>query len=117
VVTRAAPPGATGAEFAAKRWGGPTRTTTTIVTVGTAVATLLAENPRRVAWLVQNRGGTDVATSDTRDVAAATGFLLQATGGAQSMNVEEDGEGVCYALYAISTIAGQTVRVQQTERI
>lgn len=111
------PPGATAAEFAENRFGGPTQFLETIVTVGVALVRLVPPNPRRVAWLAQNRGLTNVGFGFNREVAAATGFLLGAEGGVATANVETDGEGVTWEVFAISTVAGQSVRVLETIRV
>ena len=111
------PAGATAAEYAQARFGGPTRLLERDVTIGTAAAELLQNNPRRVAWLAQNRGANDISTSNARDVTTGVGFLLAATGGAQSMEVDEDGEAVTYDRYAISGVAGNVVHVIEVIRV
>jgi len=111
------PKGATAADFATRRWGGPTRLEERQVTIGTTVGDLLANNPRRVFWIAQNRGAADISTSNQRDVTSTTGFLLAATGGVQSMDAEEDGEAVTYARFAISGTAGQVVAIIEVMRV
>ena len=111
------PAGATAALIAEKRFDGPTRSIERDVTVGTTAIQLLDNNPRRVYWLAQNRGANDITVSDTRDVTTSAGFLLAATGGANSMQVDEDGEAVTYDRYAISGVAGNTVRVLEILRV
>jgi len=111
------PAGATAAEITARRFGGPTKIVETLVTVGTTAAKLFDNNPRRVAWTMTNRGSADCAVSFAQDVATGTGFILAASGGAIESYVDEDGETVSAALYAVSGAAGQTVRIVETVRV
>ena len=113
----ALPAGATAADFAARRWGGPIGVDVRLVTVGTTLTELVRNNPRRVLWLVQNRGAGDLSTALDRAVTTANGFLLSASGGLQSMDAEEDGEAVTYPLFAIGAAAGNVVRVLEVFRV
>jgi len=93
--------GATAYEVASARFGGPTRSIERDLTVTTTPSRLLDNNPRRVAWLIQNLGAVDCYNSDRRDVTSVTGFILAASGGVNAMDVLEDGESVAYDRYVL----------------
>lgn len=99
------------------RFGGPTRLRESVVIVGTSLVSLLGNNPRRVSWSAVSRGTGDITASFSRPVVAGVGFLLASFGGTVSANVEEDAELVTYELFAIATIAGNSVYVVEVERI
>jgi len=111
------PAGATAAEITARRFGGPTQIVETLVTVDTTAIKLIGNNPRRVAWTASNRGSSDCAVSFAQDVTTGNGFILAASGGTIESYVDEDGETVSAALYAVSGSAGQTVRIVETVRV
>lgn len=97
-----------------REFGFPTTEAETATTVGTAVAQLVSNNPKRVALVVVNLStgalfiGLDRATSSTRG-------LRLATGGSVSMNYNDDftlparewfiiGDGAGLAFYALEVL-------------
>lgn len=109
--------GATAAEFAQLRFGGPTRVNITLRTIGTLASRLLDNNPRRVGWVAANRGTSDGAFSTDPGVLTTTGLPLQASGGAVSMQVDEDGEAVAWEWYAVTGAAAQSFVVFEFVRV
>ncbi len=113
----ALPAGATAAEFAAVRFGGPTEIKVFQVTVGTGTVRLVDNNPRRVFWIAINNGVNSGAISIRNDVTTGTGIPVQSNGGAVSMDVMEDGEAVAWEWFAITGAAGQNWTVFVIERV
>jgi hypothetical protein len=109
--------GATASEFAQLRFGGPTRVSITIRSIGTVASRLLDNNPRRVGWVAANRGTSDGAFSTDPGVLITTGLPIQAAGGAVSMQVDEDGEAVAWEWYAVTGAAAQSCVVFEFIRV
>lgn len=111
------PAGATAAAYAAARFDGPTRILERDVTIGTSVAQILDNNPKRVAWTIMNNGANDIGTGFTQQVTTAQSFKLASSGGAQRCIVEQDGEEVTYPLFGISGTAGNNVHIVEVMRV
>jgi hypothetical protein len=109
--------GATAAEFAQNRFGGPTRVQSTSVTLSTTFGQILGGNPRRVFWTIINRGTTDVGIDTDPASSQATGILLAAGGGYASMDVTEDGESVAWPVYGASASGTPQVRILEVMRV
>src|SRR5712692_9360944 len=71
------PPGATAAELAAVRFGGPTEIRPSQVTIGTGAARLVDNEPRRVFWIAINQGSSNGAASTRNNVTTTTGIPVQ----------------------------------------
>jgi hypothetical protein len=99
------PTGSTAADFAFARYGARTRPIETRVTVGTTVTQVLANNPRRISAIIENRSGDAGAIGLDREFTLATGKHIADDGGVE-LEIEHEGEGVAYARYAIGAIAG-----------
>ncbi len=109
--------GRTAAVFARNRFGGPTRPAESRVNVGTSVTPLIGNNPRRVFWMAVNRTPNEGALGLDPTLTFANGILLGPNGGFASMAVEEDGEAVGYAVFAIQNIAGGTWYVLEVMQV
>lgn len=99
------------ARFAETRFGAPTRLRDRAVTVATTLGELVPANPDRVAWSAINRSVNNGALGFDRETTFANGVLLGAGGGVAQMSVEEDGEAVTQAVFAINDTAAGTWRV------
>jgi hypothetical protein len=108
---------ATAADFAIRRWGGPTVNRLTSVTVGTTVTRIVANNPRRVKYTLLNLGAVDVFVSPTADVTTSAGLKLVASTGTGEVNAADDGEEVIQEVYAIASAAGNTVMISEVVRV
>lgn len=98
-------PGGTGAtahDLSVKKFGGPTRVTTGLVTVTTSGVRVLLNHPRRVFWELINRSAADISADFQFTNVAGQGFFIPAFGGTLSAAVDEDGELVTVELFAIS---------------
>lgn len=109
--------GATAAEMARRRFGGPTRVVSTSVTLTTAPSTVLAPNPRRVFWTVINRGVVSAAVDIDSGMTFANGILIGAAGGFVQSDVEEDGETVGWAVFGACESGTCVVRVLEVTRV
>jgi hypothetical protein len=103
-------PGAA-ARISDTKFGTTTRIRDRAVSVGTALAELIPQNPDRVAWQAINRSVNNGALGFDREVTFANGVLLGAGGGFAAMSAEEDGEAVTQAVFAINDTAAGTWRV------
>lgn len=111
------PEGATAAVYAAKRYGGPTKIVETDVLIGTTIASVLQNNPRRIFWTMVNNSANDLGFGFNRQVTTAVGFKLAGSGGVASMSVDEDGEAVTYDTFAIGGVAGNNIHLIEVVRI
>ena len=95
--------GSTAHLAAIQRLGFPTRLNTRVVEVSDASATRVLDlNPRRLFWLLVNRGVDDVSLRFESYDVDAFGILATAYGGIVSASVDEDGEAVTYEVWAQS---------------
>jgi len=83
-----------------------------------AVATqVLANNPERIAWTIQNRSAAPMGLGFSGAVDLVNFFQVDANGGVFSMQLDEDGEAVTYPVWLIANAAGQIVYVlEETDR-
>lgn len=109
--------GSTAHEFSSRRFGGPVRPRSRVVSVATTPTQVLDNNPRRVYWLIVNRAVNNGAFDIAADVTAANGILLGAGGGFASMDVELDGETVGYEVWGIQDVAAGSWRVFEVFRV
>ncbi len=99
------------------RFGGGTYPVERLITVGTSLTVILPNNPNRTHWIVQNESVNLIRASSDPTITATSGWYLAASGGVISQDYEEDGEGVGYPLYGISSVAGSVVRVREVIRL
>lgn len=109
--------GATAAEMAQKRFGGPTRVVSTTFTLTTTWQQFIANNPKRVFLTVINRGVVNAAADIELSSTFANGIPLGAAGGFLTMDVEEDGESVGWSLYGACESGTCVVRVLEVMRV
>ena len=104
-------------EVSKQRYLGATYVQEQLILVSDTRVDLLPNNPNRLWWIVQNEGVYDVRMSTDTSISASSGWLLQSGGGVISMSWDDDGDGVGYAVYAISTAPGSKVRVREVIRL
>lgn len=109
--------GATAAQFARNRFGGPTRVNSFPFTFTTTPQIVLGSNPRRVFWLMVNRGIVSVAVDIDPAMTFANGVLLGAAGGFATEDVAEDGETVAWAVFGASESSTAVVRILEVMRV
>ena len=107
----------TAGRFAIARFGGPTTSKTTTVTVATTVTRIVGNNPRRVSVTVYNRGSNNVDIDYAASVTANGGIPLAAASGVMQSTIEDDGEATINELYGIATTAAVTVFVVEVLRV
>ncbi len=112
-----APTGATAATFSENRYGGPITHVLSSPAVTTTAQRILVNNPKRVHWLVVNRGANNIAVDFNEELTYAGSFPLGAEGGVASSDVEEDGETVARPLWAISQAGTNSLRVLEVVRV
>lgn len=102
--------------LSAERYGGPTRADFTNPTVGLAVARLVPNNPKRLAWAVFNRSVSNIFIWFDNSLTISNGILVAPNGYLQ-FYWEEDGELPGYEAFAISGTAGQLVSLVEIMRV
>ncbi len=107
----------TAGRFAIARFGGPTTSKTTTVTVATTVTRIVGNNPRRVSVTIYNRGGNNVDVDYVATVTAHGGIPLTGASGVMQSTIEDDGEAVVQELYGIATTASSSVFVVEVLRV
>ena len=107
----------TAGRFAIARFGGPTTSRTSTVSVATTVTRIVGNNPRRVSVTVYNRGSNNVDIDYTASVTSNGGIPLAAASGVMQSDIEDDGEAVVQELYGIATTAAVTVFVVEVLRV
>ena len=107
----------TAGRFAISRWGGPTTSKLTSVTVGTTASRIVLNNPRRVKLTLLNLGASDVYVGFDSSVTTSAGIKLVASTGFLESNASDDGEEVLSEYWAISAAAGNTVMVSEVYRV
>jgi len=90
---------------------GKGRTESNVVTVGTSAQRLVRPNPQRRELIIQNRGTSDIFIDNTENPSTTTSLIVQSDGGEVVLLKEEDGDLVIDKWVAISTVAGQSVKV------
>ncbi len=107
----------TAGRFAIARFGGPTTSRTSTVTVATSVTRIVGNNPRRVSVTVYNRGVNNVDVDYVATVTAGGGIPLTGASGVMQSTIEDDGEAVVQELYGIATTAASSVFVVEVLRV
>lgn len=103
---RAGPSRTAGEDFSFREFGGSTRRRERRVTVGTVMAQILANNPDRVRWLIQNRSSVDGALSYSQQGTVGNSLLLTANGGYVMSAVRDDGDVTGDEVFGVSNAAG-----------
>jgi hypothetical protein len=98
-------------EVGARLLGVRTTLRTRSFVLGTSVVEVLPENPRRLGWMVSNRGEFYVELSHDRSLLPGGGLLLTGEGGSASMTVVEDGEVTGYAVYGVAVGSPSTIHI------
>jgi hypothetical protein len=106
--------GATAAAYAEQLFGGITKCVSTLVPVTTGQVQLLANNPRRIFWYVQNVAVNNMYVMRPDDLANNIGVLLGANGGWVSMRLQYDGEAVTEAIWGTNLVATGNAYVMET---
>lgn len=107
----------TAGRFAIARFGGPTTSRTSTVTVGTTVTRIAGNNPRRVSITIYNRGLNNVDIDYVATVTSGSGIPLTGASGVASASIEDDGEAVINEVYGIATTASSSVFVVEVIRV
>lgn len=94
--------GQTAARFSLSRWGIPVTPFPSRPSASTTAANILTGDPRRVFWLVTNRGATDVNLDIGTTAVAGQGVLLAAGGGWASCDALEDGEAPTWPVSVVA---------------
>ncbi len=84
--------------------------------IDTSRTDILPNNPNRLAWQMINEGADDVRVSTDPTVSQVSGWLLVKSGGVISMIYYDDGEAVGYAVYGVTTVANNRIRVREILR-
>lgn len=107
----------TAGRFAIARFGGPTTSRTSTVTVGTTVTRIAGNNPRRVSITIYNRGLNNVDIDYVSSVTSGSGIPLTGSSGVAQSTIEDDGEAVINEVYGIATTAASSVFVVEVIRV
>lgn len=107
----------TAGRFSITRFGGPTTSRTSTVSVLTTVTRIVGNNPRRVSITIYNRGVNNVDIDNVATVATGSGVPLTAASGVAASTIEDDGEAVINELYGIATTAAVSVFVVEVMRV
>lgn len=107
----------TAGRFAIARFGGPTTSRTSTVSVLTTVTRIAGNNPRRVSITIYNRGTNNVDIDNVATVSTGSGVPLTAASGVVASTIEDDGEAVINEIYGIATTATVSVFVVEVIRV
>ena len=107
----------TAGRFSITRFGGPTTSRTSTVSVLTTVTRIAGNNPRRVSITIYNRGVNNVDVDYVSSVTAGAGIPLTGASGVMQSTIEDDGEAVINELYGIATTATSSVFVVEVIRV
>jgi len=107
----------TAGRFSITRFGGPTRSLTSTVSVLTTVTRIAGNNPRRVSITIYNRGLYNVDIDYASSVTSGTGIPLTGSSGVAQSTIEDDGEAVINEIYGIATTAASSVFVVEVIRV
>jgi len=105
------------AEYVKKKYGVHTRSFPDPETVSclTTVTEILRDNPDRLSFTIINLGGTSMFVAWDRGVGSTHGILVAANGGTFSLNADDDGELVGYAIFGISVTSANDIYTMVTE--
>lgn len=114
-----APSRGTAIEVSERLFGAPTRKVLNPLTnlVGTTATPILANNPERVGWIIQNRSAVPIGIGFGANTTLADFFTLDANGGILTAKIIEDGELVIDPVFAIASVAGSEIFVVEIERV
>ena len=107
----------TAGRFSINRFGGPTTSRTSTVSVLTTVTRIAGNNPRRVSITIYNRGVNNVDIDYVSSVTSGTGIPLTGASGVAASTIEDDGEAVINEVYGIATTATSSVFVVEVLRV
>jgi hypothetical protein len=107
----------TAGRFSITRFGGPTTSRTSTVSVLTTVTRIAGNNPRRVSITIYNRGLNNVDIDYVSSVAVGAGIPLSASSGVAVSTIEDDGEAVINEIYGIANGATASVFVVEVMRV
>ena len=107
----------TAGRFSITRFGGPTQSRTSTVSVLTTVTRIAGNNPRRVSITIYNRGLNNVDIDYVSSVTSGTGIPLTGSSGVAASTIEDDGEAVINEIYGIATTATSSVFVVEVIRV
>ena len=107
----------TAGRFSITRFGGPTTSRTSTVSVLTTVTRIAGNNPRRVSITIYNRGLNNVDIDYVASVAVGAGIPLSASSGVAVSTIEDDGEAVINEIYGIANGATASVFVVEVMRV
>jgi len=107
----------TAGRFSITRFGGPTTSSTSTVSVLTTVTRIAGNNPRRVSITIYNRGLNNVDIDYVSSVAVGAGIPLSASSGVAVSTIEDDGEAVINEIYGIANGATSSVFVVEVMRV
>ena len=107
----------TAGRFSITRFGGPTTSRTSTVSVLTTVTRIAGNNPRRVSITIYNRGVNNVDIDYVSSVTSGTGIPLTGASGVAASTIEDDGEAVINEVYGIATTATSSVFVVEVLRV
>ena len=107
----------TAGRFSITRFGGPTRSLTSTVSVLTTVTRIAGNNPRRVSITIYNRGVNNVDVDYVATVTSGAGIPLTGASGVAASTIEDDGEAVINEIYGIATTATSSVFVVEVIRV
>jgi len=103
--------------FSIQRFGGPTTSRTSTVSVLTTVTRIAGNNPRRVSITLYNRGTSNVDLDYQSSVVTGTGIPLPGSSGIATSTIEDDGEVVIEEIYGIANGATSSVFVVEVMRV
>ena len=107
----------TAGRFSITRFGGPTTSRTSTVSVLTTVTRIAGNNPRRVSITIYIRGLNNVDIDYVASVAVGAGIPLSASSGVAVSTIEDDGEAVINEIYGIANGATASVFVVEVMRV
>ena len=105
------------ARFSISRFGGPTTSRTSTVSVLTTVTRIAGNNPRRVSITIYNRGVNNVDIDYVSSVTSGTGIPLTGSSGVAQATIEDDGEAVINEVYGVATTGTSSVFVVEVIRV
>ena len=107
----------TAGRFSITRFGGPTTSRPSTVSVLTTVTRIAGNNPRRVSITIYNRGVNNVDIDYVSSVTSGAGIPLTGASGVAAATIEDDGEAVINEIYGIATTATSSVFVVEVIRV
>jgi len=107
----------TAGRFSITRFGGPTTSRTSTVSVLTTVTRIAGNNPRRVSITIYNRGVNNVDIDYVATVTSGAGIPLTGASGVAQSTIEDDGEAVINEIYGVATTATSSVFVVEVIRV